>query len=122
MAYAYYPVIPCGQQSSIAFISNEALSYPGVFIRFTSGVPTEFLGVCFHVEPNNPGVEDTNIDWLTAGYTTFTTCEECGSAPTTAVPYATYQFDACCGGTPLIYSISTPNTIVNGSVYNIILS
>ena len=118
MAYAYYPVIPCGQQSSIAFISNEALSYPGVFIRFTSGVPTEFLGVCFHVEPNNPGVEDTTINWLTATYETFTTCEECGNAPTQIQNYVTYQFDACCGGTPLIYSISTPNTIVSGSVYS----
>jgi len=118
MAYAYYPVIPCGQQSSIAFISNERLAgYPGFFIRFTSGVPAEFLGVCFHVDPGASNtLIDTTINWLTATYETFTTCEACGSAPTLNNPIPTYQFDACCGGQPQIYSIDT-NTIVDGGVY-----
>ena len=117
MSYAYYPVIPCGQQSSIAFVSNDAPSYPGVFIRFTSGVPAEFLGVCFHIDPNTVALENVAINWLTAAYDTFTTCEDCGAAlPPPEPSYATYQFDACCGGTPLIYSIDS-NAIVSGNVY-----
>jgi len=125
MAYAYYPVIPCGQQSSIAFISNERIAgYPGFFIRFTSGVPAEFLGVCYHVDPGaSDTLIDTTIVWPPnlgpATYETFTTCEACGIAATPPFPpnYTTYQFDACCGGTPLIYSFLTPSTIVEGGVY-----
>lgn len=117
MSYAYYPVIPCGNPSSIAFISNDALVYPGFFIRFTSGVPAEFLGVCFHVDPGAVGPENVTIDWLTATYDSFTTCEECGTAIAPPLPnFATYQFDACCGGTPLIFSVDS-NTITSGNVY-----
>ena len=121
MSYAYYPVIPCGQQSSIAFISNERLAgYPGFFIRFTSGVPAEFLGVCYHVDPGTVLPENVAIDWTPitgAKYETFTTCEACGIAPPPPAPeYVSYQFDACCGGTPLIYSINS-NSIVDGDVY-----
>ena len=118
MAYAYYPVIPCGQQSSIAFISNERLAgYPGFFIRFTSGVPAEFLGICYHVDTGTVLPENVTINWLTAAFETFTTCEACGSAPPPPDPeYVSYQFDPCCGGTPLIYSINS-NSIVDGDVY-----
>jgi hypothetical protein len=126
MAYAYYPVIPCGQQSSIAFISNERIAgYPGFFIRFLTGVPAEFLGVCYHVDPGaSDTLIDTTIVWPPslgpATYETFTTCEACGIAATPPFPpnYITYQFDACCGGTPLIYSFLTPSTIVEGGVYS----
>ena len=120
MSYAYYPTIPCGQGAPIAFISNDAPSYPGAFIRFTSGVPAEFLGVCFHPDPSAQGPENVTINWLTADYEVFTTCEACGIAPTPPLPpnYITYQFDPCCGGAPLIYSFLTPSTIVQGGVYS----
>lgn len=116
MAYAYYPVIPCGEQSSIAFISNAALSYPGVFIRFNSGVPAEFIGVCFHIDPGaNDAFIDTTINWLTASYDVFLTCEACGA---TIVPpnFVTYQFTPCCGGPVELYSIYD-GSVVDGSVY-----
>jgi hypothetical protein len=117
MSYAYYPTIPCGQGAPIAFISNDAPSYPGAFIRFTSGVPAEFLGVCFHPDPSAVGTENVTIDWLNADYQVFTTCEDCGTAAAPPLPsYATYQFDACCGGAPLIYSVDS-NSIVSGNVY-----
>jgi hypothetical protein len=120
MAYAYYPVIPCGEQSSIAFVSNDAPSYPGFFIRFLTGVPAEFLGICYHVDPGASNtLIDTTIDWTPitgAQYETFTTCEACGSAPTPPQPptYTTFQFDACCGGDPLFYSFNSPCSLVDG--------
>jgi len=118
MSYAYYPVIPCGQQSSIAFVSNDAPSYPGIFIRFTAGVPAEFLGVCFHVDPNTVLPETETIDWTTPGVTTydvFNTCVECGA---TIVPpqFVTYQFTPCCGGPAELYSIYN-GSVADGSVY-----
>ena len=119
MSYAYYPVIPCGEQSAIAFVSNDAPSYPGVFIRFLSGVPAEFLGVCYHVDPGALDPENVTIDWTPvtgAQYEIFTTCEACGIAPTPPQPptYSTFQFDPCCGGDPLFYSFTEPTAILDG--------
>jgi hypothetical protein len=119
MSYAYYPVIPCGNPSAIAFISNERLAgYPGFFIRFTQGVPAEFLGICYHVDTGTTLPENVAINWLTATYEVFNTCEACATALVPPLPeYSTYQFDACCGGTPLIYSINS-DTIIDGGVYS----
>jgi hypothetical protein len=118
MAYAYYPVVPCGVGSPVAFVSNDAPIYPGIFIRFTSGVPAEFLGVCYHVDANTLLPENVAINWnpLVTSYETFTTCDACAIAPTPQLPptYTTFQFDACCGGDPLFYSFNNPCSLVNG--------
>ena len=125
MAYGYYPVVPCGNSNPLAFVSNDALIYPGVFIRFLSGasVPPQFLGVCFHIDAKTSDLlQDTTIDWPNVTWDIFGSCETCAAAPPPQLPppaqnYVTYQFDACCGGAPLTYSFLTPVDITNGGVY-----
>ena len=92
----YYKYTVCSTTSVVAFYSNEPLpptNLTGNAIKFTSGVPAEYLGSCYVVTavtvPDPVPFVPVTIDWSTATYNTYTKCNLCEAA----VPYL--KFTPC---------------------------
>jgi hypothetical protein len=96
------------------FYSNIApVVLAGTSIKFTSGISSGNLLKCFSIEQvtlTTPPAPLETINWLSAVYTGYKQCSECGI-------YKTYQLVPCCGGDTLVYNVLTPNTLLNGDVY-----
>jgi hypothetical protein len=118
----YYAYAPC-PSGPIEFYSNVApTNLASNSINFTSGVPAEYLGICYRVSIINintipappPPSPLHNINWISADYTVSPKCDSCEGTKS-------YELVPCCGGSSLFVNVLTPNTLVSGDVYYVII-
>lgn len=94
----YYQYYLCGDTSGLpAFYSIEAPTYPGYFIKFTSGVDPAIIGNCYHigvtVDLPSPPAPLEPIVWASTTYNTYGTCDLCLNIQN---PWAWYKLIPCC--------------------------
>jgi hypothetical protein len=111
---SYYKYTPCPGSTGTLFYSNIApVVLAGTSIKFTSGISSGNLLKCFSIEQvtlSTPPSPLETINWLSAVYTGYKQCSDCGI-------YKTYQLVPCCDGDTLIVNILVPNALVSNSVY-----
>jgi hypothetical protein len=118
----YYAYSPC-PSGPIEFYSNVApTSIASNAVKFTSGVPAEYIGICYKVSLVNintipappPPSPLYNINWISADYVISAKCDACEGAKS-------YELVPCCGGSSIFVNVLTPNALVSGDTYYVVI-
>lgn len=116
----YYQYYLCGDDTGLpAFYSNEAPTYPGYYIKFTSGVDPAYIGNCYHIgvtaDLSIPPTPLETIAWSTTSYTVYDSCDLCLNIQD---PWAWYRLTPCCDPlNPIEFKVNYTDSYPMGVYY-----